>query len=330
MNPSRSTPARYLQSLNVVICVLAVSLSGCSKSSPLEPLAKGAAASAGNQTPAAAASGYGSSSFYPLGIGNTWTYEGGGSIRAISGGDGSPGQDFSYAFTEVHRLIGTTHHEGTAYVVEEEVHQEIPESPYGPVTFWDRLRQDPQGLFSLDTLLQEPPAMDPNGIIAAAASPRMGHAFGVDVAGMRREGVSQASIERFAARVEMFREAAHGIARRGDASPPSGLELKRLVYPLHPGLNWSIRSDFPWPVRVGKMEALDTPAGKFSAFRIDVNPFGNLIQEGEWIRIWYSREGFLGYSIHTFLEGTNEDGEPTGITYVADETMKVTSMHIER
>jgi hypothetical protein len=327
MHPLKSAPALNMQPLNAVICFLLASLLGCSNSSTFEPQPTGEAA---GRDAWAAASGYGSGSFYPLNIGNIWDYQGGGTLRALSGDGGLPGDELTYAFTETRRLIGTTHHEGTPYIVEEQIHHEIPESPYGPFTSWFRLRQDPQGLFGLDTLLQDPPEMDGNRTVAAAARPFTRHTLGVDVASLRHGNTSTASIERFATRVEMFQDVARGLARRGDSPSPSGLELKILVYPLHPGLAWSTRPDFPWPFRVNRMDILDTPAGRISAFRIDVNPFGNLIQEGEWIRVWYSRSGFVGYSIHTFSEGTDEDGEPTGITFVADESMWLTSMHLER
>ena len=312
--------------LSTVVC-----LSGCSKSSPLAPRRNGAAAFGDAQARAAFAASRGWASFYPLDLGNSWSYEGGGMLRVVSAGR-PPYPDYSYAFTESHRLIGTTHHEGTAYVVEEQVHHQVPESPYGPATWWDRLRQDRKGLYSLDTLLQSPPPLDGNQIgVARAGASGNSHPYRIDVAAWRGARASDASLERFANRVETMREAVRGVIR-GDRgrSPPTGLELRRLVYPLRPGTSWSIRPDFPWPARVNRFEILETPAGRFPAFRIEINPFGTLIHEGEWVRVWYSRKGYLGYSIHTIFEGTNPDGSPSGITYVADEGMKVASVQIVR
>jgi hypothetical protein len=252
-------------------------------------------------------------------------------LHATSGTE-PPYPDYSYAFTESHRLIGTTHHEGTAYVVEEQVHHEIPERPSGPITYWDRLRQDRSGLFSLDTLLQSPPPLDGGQAVVARVSPQqIGNPYAVDLAAWRGASVTNASLERFAERIGMMREAARG-AMRGGRRPiaPTGVELRRLVYPLRIGASWSIRPDFPWPARVSKFEIVATPAGRIPAFRIDINPFGNSLQEGEWVRVWYSQRGYLGYSIHTFLNGTNSDGSPSGITYTDDEWMKVTSIEIDR
>jgi hypothetical protein len=75
------------------------------------------------------------------------------------------------------------------------------------------------------------------------------------------------------------------------------------------------------------VEDLNTPAGKFPAYRIGVNP-GATLQDGESIYLWYSRQGFLGYSLHTFALATDPDGEPTGDVYVLDEGMKVTSVQV--
>jgi hypothetical protein len=109
---------------------------------------------------------------------------------------------------------------------------------------------------------------------------------------------------------------------------PKGVERTLLDYPLRIGKSWSIRPDFPWPARVSRFEILSTPAGRIPAVRIDINPFGDLLGEGEWVRVWYSRKGFLGYSLHFVSEGTNLDGSPSGVIYTADEWMMVTSVQI--
>ncbi len=322
MSPSKPSSPQAM-AFPILAALVATLLIGCSRSPTLSPLAPREDAHA--LSVAAGAAGYGSGSFYPLTFGYEWDYEGGGSLRAVSG-DGVPHSDFSYRFTERHRLIGTTHHEGTQYFVEEQIHHSIPEDFYGPVTYWSRMRQDRAGLFFLDTLLLAPPALDGARLEYATAGENV-HPFRIDEIRLQGLGSDAASIRRLADRVEMLREAVRGIVR--DVAP-SGLELRELVYPLRPGLNWSIRPDFPWPVTVVGIGPLDTPAGRFTAYRLSVNPFGTTIHAGEWIYLWYSREGYLGYSIHTFLKGTGPDGEPTGVTYVADESMRVTTVQVAR
>jgi hypothetical protein len=78
------------------------------------------------------------------------------------------------------------------------------------------------------------------------------------------------------------------------------------------------------------METLETPAGKFLAYRLGVNPFGTTVHPGEWIFVWYSREGYLGYSIHAESPVTGPNGDPTGQVYVSDDSMRVTSVEIAR
>lgn len=326
--PIRFSPGRPLSIIAATL--LAVYLTGCCKSPPLEPLTNGGVAASASKAAVAGASGYGAGSFYPLAIGNRWAYQGGGMARVLPGDGGPPVEDFNYAFTETRQLIGTTHHEGTEYVVEEQVHHSVPESYFGPTTWWSRIRQDRLGLFVLDTLLQAPPIIDGVGVAATHGS-RVSHPYRIDPAVWLRNGLDDASLERFADRVEMLREAVRGIIRRS-AGPaaPTGLELRFLVYPLHPGTSWSTRPDFPWPAWVDGVENLDTPAGKFPAYRIRLNPFGTALQDGEWIYLWYSRQGYLGYSIHTFALATGPNGEPTGAVYVLDDSMKVTSVQVAR
>ncbi len=307
--------------------ILLISLGGCSKTSPPTGLPAGYSAAAdASRGGAAAASGFGSGSFYPLAIGNAWSYAGGGVLRLVSG-PGSYLDNYGWAFTESRRLIGTTHHEGTAYTVEEQVHQDVSEYN-GPWTFWVPLRQDSHGFFSRDTYLQEPPVLDGNRVASNGAKPGTPPLHLTAFAA--RHG-KDASVERLAARVEKLRELARGFMR-GDrnSSTAAAWETQLLGYPLRPGQTWSARMDIPWPVTVDRVEQLETPAGRFQAYRLDINPGGNFVHEGEWVRVWYSRSGYLGYSIHTFVEQTDENGDPTGNTFVVDDSMYVTSVQVAR
>jgi len=189
------------------------------------------------------------------------------------------------------------------------------------------LRQDRFGLFGVDTLLQEPPVID-GARVATATGYRADHPYRIDSAAWRHNGLDDVSLDHFVDRVEMLREAAHGIVRPGAGLATTiGLELRFLVYPLHRGTSWSIRPDFPWPAWVDMVENLDTPAGKFPAYRIRMNP-GATLHDGEWIYLWYSRQGFLGYLLHTSTPKAGPDGEPTGDFYVFEEGMRVTSVQV--
>jgi hypothetical protein len=312
--------------LSFLAILLLVSITSCSKPSPFDPLSATTAQVSG---PAPAlAGGFGSGTFYPLTIGNHWSYEGGGASRILSTDGSPPIEDFSYAFTETRQLIGTTHHEGIAYVVEEQAHHELPQSSNGDNVWWSRLRQDRAGLFVLDTLLQVPPTLD-GGRTLQATPDQTSRPFRIDPDKFRRSGLTDAARQALADRLELMRKAVRGITRGGTATS-SNLELTFLLYPLHHGLSWSTRPDFPWPIWVDGMETLETPAGKFLAYRLGVNPFGTTVHPGEWIFVWYSREGYLGYSIHAESPVTGPNGDPTGQVYVSDDSMRVTSVEIAR
>ena len=302
-------------------------LTGCSGRTPVGLDESGFSARGGSKVDPADAAGFGSGTFYPLSVGNSWAYRGGGQIRVIQ--DGVPTEpDFTYDFTEARQLIGTTNHEGTTYVVEEQVHHEIPEGIYGPFTWWVRLRQDANGLFALDTLLNAPPVLEGGRIVTQPAEDHTNLALRASLAAIPRTGSHAIALEHLADRMVALREVARRGVGRNELGEPTGLELRQLVYPLRVGLSWSTRPDFPWPARVDRVEILNTPAGRKTAYRIDINPGGTAVNEGEWVRVWYSREGYLGYSIHLSSEVTNENGEPTGEIFVADESMTVTSINI--
>ncbi|HKO21227.1 MAG TPA: hypothetical protein VJX91_01110 [Candidatus Eisenbacteria bacterium] len=293
-----------------------ISLTSCSGPEPTQP----SRATLSNGT-ASEASGFGSASFYPLQIGNAWNYEGGGSFRDIT--DGPPGDPlFTYAFTESHRLIGATSYEGASYVVEEQVHHEVPEDEGGPFIYWSRFRQDAAGLFVLDTLLTSPPSVGANAERAGLSTVSR-----IERAALASGHPANPALQRLARRLDALKEAIR-VGGRSNASGPSGLELTELVYPLRVGQSWSIRPDFPWPARVDRVEGLDTPACRITAYRIELDPFGTTVKEGEWVRVWWSRQGYLGYSIHFVDEETDADGQPTGKVYVSDEAMTVTGINL--
>ena len=314
VNPSLAHVTRAMS-------ILVVGILGCTAPDPVSP--PGARVDArGSHDTTAEAAGFGSGSFYPLSIGNSWAYRGDGSLYRVR--DGVPGEpELVYAFTEERRLIGTTQHEGTSYFVEEQTHGQIPEADDPSMKWWLRIRQDKTGLYNLDTLLSNPPTPE-----AATVLPfHRGQDASITLAALRQSNRATPALERLAERLDRAREAARGFAQFASRTS-SGLELTQLVYPLKEGASWSIRPDFPWPARVDRMESLDTPAGRITSYRIETNPGGTSIHEGEWLRLWWSRVGFVGYSLHLQSEQTDPNGDPTGEIYVADESMIATSISI--
>lgn len=292
---------------------------GCSSRNPVRPVPRGGADLAAG-SPSAGAAGFGSGAFYPLSVGNAWNYAGGGIVSYL-GNDG-PVPYFTWAFTESDRLVGTVVQNEATYFVREEVTRQVPDDGYGPFTYWTRMRQDAAGLYFADSLLFDSAEGTGTSLAAVTRGPRL------DFTRPGSSARTAIALARLADRVAYLRGVVRGLASR--SSTPGAIELLELSYPLRIGATWDIRPDVPWPATVEKVEILDTPAGSMNAYRIGINPGGTMIHEGEWARVWYSRDGYLGYSIHTFIIGTDENGDPTGETYVADDSLRVASLAISR
>ena len=94
----------------------------------------------------------GKGEFYPLAIGNTWTYAGEFSMRF---GSGSPYRSMK---DETRTIIGTEVLFGREYMLEEQFL--IAGSLFGGVdtfTYWVRFRQDRAGLYAADVASGDPP-----------------------------------------------------------------------------------------------------------------------------------------------------------------------------
>jgi hypothetical protein len=320
------SPSTHLIRITPVIPLALSVLVGCSGPTPTGPqVSTGSSLAA--KAAAADAAGYGSGSFYPLSVGNTWTFGGEGMLRFFEDGVQTE-PEWTYAFTETRSLIGITLQKGRSYFVEEQVRHEIPERDTGPFTWWSCKRQDASGLYFLATLFGAPPDLE-SGVAVASPAAGLERALRIDTASMSRSARADIALNRLADRLEFLRGVVQAFGR-GDTTRPAEGELLELVYPVRVGASWNILPDEPWPARVERVETLDTPAGRLMAYRIEINPGGTTVHEGEWARVWYSREGFLGYSIRLSAPVTNETGEPTGAIYVADDSMMVTSISTSR
>jgi hypothetical protein len=282
---------------------------GCSNDAPLDPLkGEGSISARGGD---AAMGGFGSATFYPLAIGNTWDYEGSGRLTVLNP-DGTPGEGgFESQVVESDRIIGKETIDGQTYFVREEVLDELPVPDGGRWITWSRMRQDREGLFAADVNSDQPPTLDPDAGRYAAPAARLGRPE-IDLSSLEARGLSKEASARFAARIERLRDAARGRERgllrtRDDQTA----ELTWLLYPLHIGVEWNMRPDMVWPARVDGVEMLDSKLGPLTAYRIETNPLGAPLGDWEYVRLFYGRVGFVGYSIHTMLQATDADGNPT-------------------
>ena len=296
-----------------------VGLAGCSKSVPFDPLqAQGTLTTSGAD--AAAAGGFGSATFYPLALDNTWNYEGTFHLALVNP-DGTPaGEPDEIQAVEADRIIGTEVINGVPYFVREEVLNESPDPHTGQWVAWSRMRQDRSGLFAAEVNVDVSPTLQTSTARYAAPSARRGRPT-LDVAVLEKHGLSKANAAAFAARFERLRDAARGWSRSADATHASQAgELTWLLYPLHIGVEWNIRPDMPWPARVDRVERIVSKMGPLTAYRIETVPLGIPLLEGEYVRLFYGRVGYIGYSIHSSFQVTDENGQPTGVTAIVDDT----------
>lgn len=302
---------------------------GCSSepTTPFEPALGGEFSDVSGRSPAATARDA-SAGFYPLAVGNRWHLS-----RVFTLDYHGLGADTIRTSTD--RVnIGTETWPSRGYFVQEETSTQ--DSRPGEVfRSWTRYRQDRAGLYYRDICACEPPTLDQGRVRLASTI-----AAGIEhTAGTMRTRLSRTiapedgeafnrSLTELNARMERMRRALSlSTGSRGQTSGrPGGAdseEVTLLPYPLHAGKTWQIRPDFDLFWTVEGVEMLETPAGKFSAYRIRVTVPG----EGpeDFARIWFGRAGQLAYRIHVVVT----EGYP-GSGWTGDETEMVDWLSISR
>jgi hypothetical protein len=259
----------------------------------------------------------GRAGFFPLEIGNRWTY--GGETSLVTELYETGAADSAVFHTEEdHVLIGTETRSGREYVVEM---QEQRDLATGKVTaYWIRYRQDQAGLYEADVSVIEPPV---------AAKQSVSYA-GADVLDGRWEALwrqvadacdadSKAGLERAWRRMEGKLDVVEAIRGfksghvRALAGPPGGVlsdEITRLEYPLHPGQEWTVRESPFFGSEVEGHDVLDLPPGKMTCLRIRM--VSEVFGPSDSVVLWYGRDGFLGMSAHVESEVLGLNGEPMG------------------
>jgi hypothetical protein len=257
----------------------------------------------------------GQGAFYPLALGNTWSYTGG---RSMSIGDTPP---YAVSVEETRTIAEMEELFGRDYFLEERVSVDLGVVG-GPDTFtyWYRYRQDRAGLYEADVSITDPPGGGSWDVLweRAAADARPAGASALDrarTAHFRKlEAVNQL----------LGRRTRSGML----AGPPGGImpdEIQRLKYPLHVRQEWTIREEpLFWSV-AQRMEVLDLPAGMMNGWRISV--YSELFGDDDLVYLWYGRAGFLGMTAH--LESKSVDLYGSVITVVSDEELFLESHYLE-
>lgn len=218
------------------------------------------------------------SSFYPLEIGNAWSY------------DGSFSDDFFFddgrayhderSYTQENVLMCEETVNGLAYLVERDSQK------YGALTGltqYVRYRQSAAGLFELDLPLNTPGCaieLEPSARAGTPPEPALPDAGALRAACLRAYAT--------------LMERRNWAMRAAGADPEDGVELTRLAYPLYVGARWRIRDEPLFTARVVGFEVLHLPAGNMSGFKIQIG--SELFGPHDRVYSWVSRNGFLAFS----------------------------------
>jgi hypothetical protein len=270
--------------------------------------------------------------FYPLDIGNHWTYLG--ETVVVIDGDTS-----SVIHTREERsIIGTEERFGRLYILEER--EAVDEDGNILTTFWVRYRQDRAGLYEADIPITEPPLAgtgEPSDDRPHAAAPRdrMANIWPDAVARIapEKEDAYREGWENLCRRLRIINIA---LGRETAATPvlggpPGGVlpeEITRLQYPLHPSQAWIIRDDeILVSAVVEEHDVLDLAPGKMGGFKIRL--LNDDLGPEDLVHVWYGRTGMLGLSVYIEQELVDPGGNPIG-TLVFDERRFLESLDLVR
>jgi hypothetical protein len=145
---------------------------------------------------------------------------------------------------------------------------------------------------------------------------------------VREEGIRDAQV---APTIRWLRQDRTGLYEVGTPPPPRDsvaypfpYEARLLSYPIHRGAKWTIDEARRITAEVERLELLDTPAGRFPAWRIRVRNGGHL--PGEEAFIWYGSAGYLGMTVHVQFEKPDRNGNRISITQ--DEAEWLAAIHL--
>jgi hypothetical protein len=259
--------------------------------------------------------------FYPLAVGNSWTYERKHTVEfeVIEGPPYHEVRDFEGIYER--RIVGIEAIDGIEYEVEQATLTASDRTD--TVRTWAGLRQDHAGLYGAGITITEPadlpapddenrrsvpretPAETPPAPMGTAADPFSRMLTAPGPGGFLPEPVPPILVKAWrqhARRLDaILRSLEPGIAqgpstvgRRGGVLAD---EVQYLRYPLHPKATWSNREE-PFFVRseVEAHEVLDLPAGRFPSYRVRV--VNERHDPEDRIRVWYGPCGRLAVSIH--------------------------------
>jgi hypothetical protein len=203
-------------------------------------------------------------------------------------------------------------HDGREYISETE--------RYSGETGMNRslLRQDRAGLYQLDRRAKTEGKSDHRPQITSAMQNLVQRIVG-------DTRVDPRCVEAHLARIARVRDMLRH-AGTPNASPPGGVlpgEIQMLAYPLHPGASWGIRGA---PRFAATVEAHEQFLG-FSCYRIRID--NEFLDDDDFVRIWYSRCGTVGWRYHFSSIAYSDTGEQLGFL-VSDDATDINELDIDR
>jgi hypothetical protein len=249
--------------------------------------------------------------FYPLAVGNEWTYQRTFRIEVeILDGAGDPVAK-TFEGTGERRIIGREEISGREYFVEQST-LAVNGRPNVTMTR-TRFRQDHAGLYVADV----------------AADARSG-SMPLDLRpGALMSPVAKRAWQEHARKLGTFRRLLEPGLPDGEAlsGRPGGIlpgEILFLSFPLHPKSAWFNRVE-PFVVHseVEAREVLDLPAGRFTCWRVRID--NEFLDPTDRVVVWYGRCGRLSSLLHAeTLALDPETGEIARVT--SDETERLTGL----
>lgn len=273
------------------------------------------------------------SGFYPLQLGDRWSYDRTFSFQVIpaSGEAESPQVLHSTIAAEI---VGYEDMFGRRYTVQE--NREVEDGGFSDLS-WYRFRQDISGLYEADVSIHQPPVLVvPNddrrrrevGYAKAENSTRTLQSCLLATNVMLDQSPYRELLEQHLARHAAIREVVGQLlVSRGVAGPPGGVlsdEITRLRYPLSQGATWFIREQPLFKSTVEGPDRLDLPVGLRNAFRVRITPPGS--GDNDEVFLWYSRCGRLKFYAH--IESTGVIPAGNVITLVSTDEEVLTNIDV--
>ena len=259
-------------------------------------------------------------SFYPLAIGNQWTY----SIRSRSTivTDAGAQPPVVTQSPWIAAITGTSASNSRTYFIQAEYDPRVVGPGLGPApasTFL--LREDRSGLYEADQLIRATPtAPRPTAATQWRAS------IDPAIAGTTQSAAFARAADVIAARLDLVMGSGMGRPGPGPGGPDPG-ELSMLRYPLRPGAHWVVRNSPLFTRTVVDRVTTRLPAGVFDSWKLrgDSELFGST----DRVHFWYGRAGLLRIRFHSEAEATDEAGNSVG-RLIVDQDQILTALTLHR